>query len=159
MASISGEVDWQQLSFNIPSGTHTLQWVYSKDASVSVGQDAGWLDQVTFTPPPLITQQPQSQTARMGSSVTFQAGGSWGGIAFLQWLKNGTDLPQANSVFLTLTNLTRRDSGTYALQVTNVAGSVTSSNVTLLVLVPQRLAVPHVLPDGSFAFSSGDADE
>ncbi len=157
-ASISGDVDWQQLTFNIPSGTYTLQWTYSKDSSVSVGQDAGWLDEVTFTPVPSITQQPQSQTAWMGSSVTFQADGSWGEMSCLQWLKNGTNLPQANSAFLTLTNLTRRDSGNHALQVTNVAGSVTSSNATLRVLVPQRLAAPHLPPDGSFAFSSGDAD-
>ena len=158
LASISGEVDWQQLSLNIPAGTHILRWIYAKDFSVSVGQDAGWLDQVTFTPLPLITQHPQSQTARMGSSVTFQAGATWSGIAYLQWLKNGTNLPDAHSLFLSLTNLTRRDSGTYALQVTNVAGSVTSSNATLLVRVPQRLAAPHLLPDGGFAFSSGDAD-
>ena len=40
----------------------------------------------------------------------------------------------------------------------SAAGSVTTSNATLLVLVPQRLAAPHLLPDGSFGFSSGDAD-
>lgn len=159
LASISGGVEWQQLSFNIPSGTHILRWIYSKDPSVSVGQDAGWLDQVTFTPPPpLITQQPLSQTAWMGSSVTLQAGGSWSGIAFLQWLKNGTNLPNAHSNSLTLTNLTRRDSGTYVLQISNAGGSATSSNATLLVRVPQRLTAPRLLPDGSFGFSSGDAD-
>lgn len=49
-AAISGEEDWQQLSFAIPSGLHTLKWIYAKDPSVSAGQDAGWLDQVTFTP-------------------------------------------------------------------------------------------------------------
>ena len=51
MTPISGEVDWQQLSFSIPSGLHTLKWIYAKDPSVSVGQDAGWLDEVSFTPP------------------------------------------------------------------------------------------------------------
>jgi len=45
---ISGEVDWQQKSYSISSGTHALKWVYSKDYSISSGSDAGWLDCVTF---------------------------------------------------------------------------------------------------------------
>jgi hypothetical protein len=55
-AEISGEVPWEQQTFSIPAGAHTLSWVYAKDISDSFGQDAGWLDQVTFTPavnPPL----------------------------------------------------------------------------------------------------------
>lgn len=46
---ISGEVDWQQKSFAIPVGTHTLRWIYSKDDSNNAGADAAWLDQVVFT--------------------------------------------------------------------------------------------------------------
>lgn len=158
LARISGDVDWQQLSFNIPSGPHTLWWIYAKDPSVSVGQDAGWLDQVSFTPAPLITQQPQSQTVWMGSNVTFQAVATWGGMASVQWLKNGTNLPGAHSIILTLTNLTRCDSGIYVLQITNAGGSATSSNAWLTVLVPQRLSEPRLMPNGSFDCLSRDAD-
>jgi hypothetical protein len=52
---ISGAVAWQQKSFNIASGIHTLKWAYTKDGSVSSGSDCGWLDKVEFTsaPPPL----------------------------------------------------------------------------------------------------------
>jgi alpha-tubulin suppressor-like RCC1 family protein len=57
VANISGEVDWQQMTFAIPSGVHTLNWTYAKDPSVSVGQDAGWLDEVSFTPPVSAPQQ------------------------------------------------------------------------------------------------------
>lgn len=60
MAAISGEVDWRQETFTIPSGTHIARWIYAKDASVSAGQDAGWLDQVAFTPdPPLRLSAPR----------------------------------------------------------------------------------------------------
>jgi alpha-tubulin suppressor-like RCC1 family protein len=48
--SISGEVPWQQRTFSISAGPHTLRWSYVKDISDSSGQDAGWLDEVTFTP-------------------------------------------------------------------------------------------------------------
>jgi hypothetical protein len=29
-----------------------LRWAYSKDGTVSAGRDAGWLDEVVFTPAP-----------------------------------------------------------------------------------------------------------
>jgi YD repeat-containing protein len=49
--SISGEVPWQKQTYSIPVGSHTLRWSYAKDISDSFGQDAGWLDEVHFTPP------------------------------------------------------------------------------------------------------------
>ena len=49
-SSISGEVDWESRSFVVPSGMHTLRWVYAKDSSVDNGSDRGWLDQVVYTP-------------------------------------------------------------------------------------------------------------
>lgn len=48
--TISGETDWQQVVIPIPTGAHVVRWVYSKDATVSAGQDAGWVDEVVFTP-------------------------------------------------------------------------------------------------------------
>lgn len=47
---ISGEVDWMPVTVNIPVGTHTVIWAYIKDESIAFGQDAGWVDQVVFTP-------------------------------------------------------------------------------------------------------------
>lgn len=48
--SLSGEVDWEQKERVLPAGTHVIRWRYVKDGSVSIGADAGWIDQVTFTP-------------------------------------------------------------------------------------------------------------
>lgn len=54
LAAISGARDWELRSFPIPAGPQTMIWTYRKDGSVSAGEDAGWLDQVQFTPlPPL----------------------------------------------------------------------------------------------------------
>ena len=51
VAGISGVVDWTQVSgINIPPGSHTIKWEYSKDSEISSGYDTGWLDQVAFTP-------------------------------------------------------------------------------------------------------------
>ncbi len=44
---ISGTVDWQQQTINIPSGGHTVRWVYSKDVSEIAGSDCGWIDKIS----------------------------------------------------------------------------------------------------------------
>jgi hypothetical protein len=46
--AISGNVDWQQKTFPISAGSHTLKWVYVKDPSVSAGSDCGWVDKVVY---------------------------------------------------------------------------------------------------------------
>ena len=44
---ISGEVDWTFVPYPIQAGqTVTLRWEYSKDGSVSEGDDAGYIDQL-----------------------------------------------------------------------------------------------------------------
>jgi hypothetical protein len=50
----SGSVAWEQKTVAIAAGTHTLAWIYRKDVSLSSGMDAAWVDQVTFTPTPLL---------------------------------------------------------------------------------------------------------
>jgi hypothetical protein len=47
---ISGEVNWQSMSWNVPAGSHILKWTYSKNASAIAGLDRGWVDQVRFVP-------------------------------------------------------------------------------------------------------------
>ena len=45
-----GEVDWEQQSCTLWTGTQVLRWRYMKDSSSSDGQDRSWLDQVSFAP-------------------------------------------------------------------------------------------------------------
>lgn len=50
---ISGSKDWHQMTFEITgSGEHTLEWRYSKDESISRGDDCGWVDEVEWVPTP-----------------------------------------------------------------------------------------------------------
>jgi alpha-tubulin suppressor-like RCC1 family protein len=157
-ATISGEVDWQQRIVPLPVGSPLLQWRYSKDGSGSIGQDAGWVDQISLVPnPPVITVQPISKTVEMGTNVTFSVGVSGTGPLGFQWRKNETNLFGGGSL-LTLNNVGRAQRGVYSVIVTNAGGSATSSNVILKVLVPQQLSAPTLLPDGTFQFSSTDAD-
>ena len=48
--AISGTVDWSQKYVIVTgSGTHTLRWVYSKDGSVSGGDDCGWIKDYQYS--------------------------------------------------------------------------------------------------------------
>ncbi|RLD41023.1 MAG: hypothetical protein DRI89_10640 [Bacteroidetes bacterium] len=44
----SGEKDWEQFSYPLSSGTHTLKWSYVKDQNTSGGSDCAWLDNIVF---------------------------------------------------------------------------------------------------------------
>ena len=48
--AITGEVDWTTVTYDIPDGLNSIQIVYSKDVSVSIGADAGWIDNLSLTP-------------------------------------------------------------------------------------------------------------
>ena len=63
---IWGSIDWQQESYYIGAGVHTVGWIYSKDSSVSSGSDCGWLDKVEFTPTPTPTPTPAFATPVTG---------------------------------------------------------------------------------------------
>jgi uncharacterized repeat protein (TIGR02543 family) len=45
---ISGDVNWQLKTYRLGEGINTLRWTYSKDWSVNIGMDCGWVDQVIF---------------------------------------------------------------------------------------------------------------
>jgi len=45
---ISGDTPWAQRKKVLKPGVHLLEWIYSKDVSLSGGLDGAWLDQVTF---------------------------------------------------------------------------------------------------------------
>jgi hypothetical protein len=44
----SGEEDWAEVSFQVDEGTRTFEWTYSKDDSVSEGDDTAWIDDIVF---------------------------------------------------------------------------------------------------------------
>ena len=44
----SGEEDWDEVSFPVEAGIRTFRWTYSKDGSVSAGEDTAWIDDIVF---------------------------------------------------------------------------------------------------------------
>jgi hypothetical protein len=133
-AVISGAVDWQPQTLYLGSGPQAVQWTYCKDASAAGGQDAGWLDQVSFAPgpvAPLITVQPASVTAGLGLSATFSVAALGAPPLSYQWRFDGQSIAGATNATLVITNVQATNVGTYSVLVMNQVGSVFSSNVTL----------------------------
>lgn len=58
---ISGNVNWAQNSYTLGVGNHTLRWRYMKDVSLDSGSDAGWVDEVVWTPDGVTLASWQSQ--------------------------------------------------------------------------------------------------
>lgn len=48
MDSRSGTGNWQESSYPITAGTHTLKFTYEKDYSQKSGSDRAWIDNITF---------------------------------------------------------------------------------------------------------------
>ena len=85
---------------------------------------------------PAITAQPQSQTNYVGSTASFAVTATGTAPLNYQWRFNGTPISGATASNYTLVNLQTNNAGIYSVVVTNLAGTATSSNATLTVLVP-----------------------
>lgn len=106
-----------------------------------VGSVASQVAVLTVIVPPTITVQPQSQTVKAGSNVTFTMSAQGTAPFSYQWRHSGTNLPGATAGVLTLTNIQASHAGDYAAVVANSAGSATSAVATLTVIVPPDRAV------------------
>jgi hypothetical protein len=60
----AGDIPWSEVSYSVAYGMRTFKWEYSKDGSVSTGEDCAWVDYITFPPigppppPPILSVTP-----------------------------------------------------------------------------------------------------
>ena len=85
---------------------------------------------LTVVVPPAISLQPTNNTVSPNGSVTLSVGATGDGLSY-QWQFNGTNIPGANGASLTIANISAANVGVYSVIVSNAAGSVASSFVTL----------------------------
>jgi hypothetical protein len=48
--SWSGNLGWEQFTYPVTAGAHTLKWQYSKDVNTSSGSDCAWVDDIVLPP-------------------------------------------------------------------------------------------------------------
>ena len=80
---------------------------------------------------PVITQQPQAQTANAGSMVTFNVTATANHPLIYQWRKNGVDVTGATNSALTFSNVQAAYVGFYSVAVSNTVTGVFSASALL----------------------------
>jgi hypothetical protein len=107
----------------------------SGDYFVRVSNTAGKANSATATvtvmAPPMITLQPQSQSAVLDATVALSVQAN--GLAPLQyqWFHNDAVIPGETSATLQITSAQAPDGGDYYVTVSNSAGTVTSATATV----------------------------
>ena len=110
---------------------------------------------------PFVTVQPQSQMVALGTNVTLTVAAGGLPAPGFQWQFNGSNLSGATNASLALNNVQATNTGVYAVLLTNLAGSVTSSNATLTLIPPAaaQFQAINVQPDGSIQLAfRGDVE-
>jgi len=121
-------------------------------AGVLAWNKTNWLLTAYAPTAPVIIAQPQNQTVAPSNSVSFTVAVSGSANLSYQWYFN-TNAPIANATNSTFTlgNVQSTNAGVYSVVVTNVAGSITSTNAFLTVSAGAP-AQPHV---SNLVFSNG----
>jgi uncharacterized repeat protein (TIGR03803 family) len=148
---------WQKSDTNLANGgnisgatnsTLTITSVSDGDAaiySVVVTNLAGSVISsnavLTVIDQPSITAQPLGQRVLLGSSASFSVSVSGTPPFSYRWRFNGSSLLNATNSAYAIQAVGTNNTGNYSVVVTNLAGSVTSSNAFLTVMVPPTLAL------------------
>ncbi len=130
------------------NSTLTIATVSNSDAaiySVTVTNLAGSVTSsnatLTVITPPSIMAQPLGQRLMLGSSVSFNVAVSGTAPLRYRWRFNGASIPNATNAAYAIQAVGATNTGNYSVVVTNLAGSMTSSNAFLMVIVPPTLAL------------------
>jgi hypothetical protein len=98
--------------------------------------------QLTVTASPVIVSQPTDQAIAVGATASFSVAAVGMTPLYYQWQFNSNDLVRATNSTLIVTNVQTTNTGFYRVVVTNVVGSVTSSNAFLDVTnIPPAIVV------------------
>jgi hypothetical protein len=133
--------------------TYTISSVAIGDAgqySVRVSNGAGFQNSLaatlTVTPlisaiPPSFTSQPFSTNIAVGDSLVLSGSATGTAPLQFQWYKGGEPVDGATNSTLQFTSIAQADQGSYTLEVSNVADSITSgpADVTVFVRPPAIL--------------------
>ncbi len=143
--AISGSVNWQQMSYTLPEGSHSLKWIYSKDDSVSSGSDCGWVDLLALS---VVTPNPYTYTKFNGTITITGYNGSGGALDIPSTIGGMTVTGIGPSAFQACSGLT---SVTIPASVTNIGDQAFSncSNLASASLTSDAPAMGASVFDGA----------
>jgi len=154
LADVSGRVSW------------SYQWTSpADDAQIANYRSAAYVLGGVWDPAlaPIVTAQPAGATLTAGAPASLTVGVAAIPEPTYQWKKNGVAIAGATGATYALASAVSGDSGSYTVEVTNSAGSVTSEAATLTVqgaptITVQPAAYQAVAAGQSVTFSVGAAD-
>ena len=133
--SVTGIASWSVTGITLVPGLNNIT-VTAEDTAGNVTKAAL---AVLYRVPPFFLQQPAAQLAATNETVTWAAAAGGDAPLRYQWRKNGGNLVGATNATYLITNVTTLRAGTYSVLVVNLAGSATSSNAPLKVIVPPAI--------------------
>lgn len=123
-------------------------WVYVTNGLGSFVQSSDAT--LSFLTDPVITSQPQDVTVNFGDTAMFQVGVSGTAPFSYQWheqgvgdLSDGGNISGSQSNILSISGVAYPDSGIYWVTVSNINGSLDSSNANLTVIDPYITEQPN----------------
>jgi pectate lyase len=126
-------------------------------AGILTWNKTNWLVTSYAPTAPFIVAQPQNVSVAASQSATFTvlAGGT-ANLSYRWYFNTNTPVPNATNAILTLANVQNANAGVYTVVVTNIAGTVTSTNAILAVSgggSPQPQLSGLVFANGTFSLT------
>jgi len=149
------QYQWRKNGADIPGATNSSYTTPATVAadngslfSVVVSNSGGSVTSndatLTVRIPPTITAQPADTTVRVGQKARFSVTATGTAPLHYQWTKNGVNITGATKASYMTPPTTTEDNGAlFAVTVSNLAGSVTSNNAILTVML---LSYPSQVP-------------
>ncbi|MDA3865646.1 MAG: M14 family zinc carboxypeptidase [Salinivirgaceae bacterium] len=179
----SGNISWQEVTFDVDEGEHTFKWEYSKDGSVGNGADAVWIDYIQLPanaptepvaafsatelvfpmsqlPEPVAADSLTITNVGVGTLLytTMMQAGTWASIT-----SEDTDLENGESAYITVeVDAGQMEDGTYHDTLMVVADDSYKLPVTMTVLNGLATVNPMnvaIYPNPSQGNVHVDADE
>jgi hypothetical protein len=156
---LSGETGWVKQTVRLrASGTQKVEFSYTKDASLSAGQDRVWVYVSAIAQLPSVTTQPTSVQLRAGET-SFTLSATINGAESMIWKRNfvtladgtsetGSVLSGTNTPVLKVSNAGGADVGSYWLEARNAHGSVITVPVAVVLAVAPVITQQPAAPVG-----------
>ncbi len=154
---LSGETGWMKQTVRLHGyGTRRVEFVYSKDASLSAGQDKVWVYVSGIGQPPMVNSSPDSLKLSQGTT-SFTLSADISGADSLVWKKDyatlvsgssgtGSSIIGANTSVLTVSNISGADVGAYWLEAKNAYGQVITRPAQVLIASPPVITQQPAAP-------------
>ncbi|HVU36634.1 MAG TPA: immunoglobulin domain-containing protein [Opitutaceae bacterium] len=149
-SSIPGATASTLVVTNVTSADTGQYYVVVANPGGSVTSAGARLTVIARPAAPIVITPPSAQTVTDGAPAVLTVAATGTPPVTFQWQKNGMNIAGATQATFTLPVATPTDAGTYAVIVTNAAGSVTTVPVLLTVLYSQlvNLSTRGVVPSG-----------